>query len=120
LEEDDVPPSKLILGIPLYTRVWTETVKDGKTEVSSKAIGMDKAQQIIAEKKLKPRFSEETEQNYVEYKDKEGLHRIWLEDAESLKRRVEVAKSMKLAGIATWTRAFASDEAWETLREIVK
>lgn len=120
LEEDDVPPSKLILGIPLYTRVWTETVKDGKTEVSSKAIGMDKAQQIIAEKKLKPRFSEETEQNYVEYKDKEGLHRIWLEDAESLKRRVEVAKSMKLAGIATWTRTFASDEAWETLREIVK
>lgn len=120
LEEDDVPPSKLILGIPLYTRVWTETVKDGKTEVNSKAIGMDKAQQIIAEKKLKPRFSEETEQNYVEYKDKEGLHRIWLEDAESLKRRVEVAKSMKLAGIATWTRAFASDEAWETLREIVK
>ncbi|MDU0329080.1 MULTISPECIES: glycosyl hydrolase family 18 protein [Paenibacillus] len=120
LEEDDVPPSKLILGIPLYTRVWTETVKDGKTEVSSKAIGMDKVQQIIAEKKLKPRFSEETEQNYVEYKDKEGLHRIWLEDAESLKRRVEVAKSMKLAGIATWTRAFASDEAWETLREIVK
>ncbi|EES70995.1 SH3 domain protein [Paenibacillus sp. oral taxon 786 str. D14] len=120
LEEDDVPPSKLILGIPLYTRVWTETVKDGKTEIKSKAIGMDKAQQIIAEKKLKPRFSEETEQNYVEYKDKEGLHRIWLEDAESLKRRVEVAKSMKLAGIATWTRAFASDEAWETLREIVK
>ena len=120
LEEDDVPPSKLILGIPLYTRVWTETVKDGKTEVNSKAIGMDKAQQIIAEKKLKPRFSEDTEQNYVEYKDKEGLHRIWLEDAESLKRRVEVAKSMKLAGIATWTRAFASDEAWETLREIVK
>ncbi|EOS58782.1 glycosyl hydrolase family 18 protein [Paenibacillus barengoltzii] len=120
LEEDDVPPSKLILGIPLYTRVWTETVKDGKTEVNSKAIGMDKAQQIIAEKKLKPRFSEDTEQNYVEYKDKEGLHRIWLEDAESLKRRVELAKSMKLAGIATWTRAFASDEAWETLREIVK
>ncbi|CAM4492933.1 glycosyl hydrolase family 18 protein [Paenibacillus phoenicis] len=120
LEEDDVPPSKLILGIPLYTRVWTETVKDGITEIKSKAIGMDKAQQIIAEKKLKPRFSEETEQNYVEYKDKEGLQRIWLEDAESLKRRVEVAKSMKLAGIATWTRAFASDEAWETLREIEK
>lgn len=120
LEEDDVPPSKLILGIPLYTRVWTETVKDGKTEVKSKAIGMDKAQQIIAEKQLKPRFSEETEQNYVEYKDQEGLHRIWLEDAESLKRRVEVAKSMKLAGIATWTRAFASDEAWEVLREIEK
>lgn len=120
LEEDGVPPSKLILGIPLYTRIWTETEKDGKTEVSSKAIGMDKAQQIIAEKKLKPRFTEETGQNYVEYEDKEGRHRIWLEDTESLRRRVELAKSLKLAGIATWTRGFASDEAWETLRQIEK
>lgn len=24
IEEDDVPPEKLILGIPLYTRIWTE------------------------------------------------------------------------------------------------
>lgn len=120
LEEDGVPPSKLILGIPLYTRIWTETEKDGKTEVDSKAIGMDKAQQILAEKKLKPRFSEETGQNYVEYEDKEGLHRIWLEDAESLKRRVELAKSLKLGGIATWNRSFASDDAWETLRQVEK
>lgn len=120
LEEDGVPSSKLILGIPLYTRIWTETEKDGKTEVDSKAIGMDKAQQILAEKKLKPRFSEETEQNYVEYEDKEGLHRIWLEDAESLKRRVELAKSLKLGGIATWNRSFASDDAWETLRQVEK
>ncbi|WP_068783508.1 glycosyl hydrolase family 18 protein [Paenibacillus phocaensis] len=120
LEEDGVPPSKLILGIPLYTRVWTETEKDGKTEVKSKAIGMDKAQQIIAEKKLKPSFSEETGQNYVEYEDQEGRHRIWLEDTESLKRRVELAKSFKLGGIATWTRGFASDDAWETLRNIEK
>ncbi|WP_178021923.1 glycosyl hydrolase family 18 protein [uncultured Paenibacillus sp.] len=120
LEEDGVPPSKLILGIPLYTRIWTETEKDGKTEVNSKAIGMDKAQQIVAEKKLKPSLSEETGQNYVEYEDKEGRHRIWLEDTESLKRRVELAKSFKLAGIATWTRSFASDEAWETLQQIGK
>lgn len=118
LEEDGVSPDKLILGIPLYTRIWTETEKDGKTEVSSKAIGMEKAQEIIAEKKLKPRLSEETGQNYVEYSDKEGLHRIWLEDADSLARRVELAKSLKLAGIATWNRSFASDEAWETLRQI--
>ncbi|MNN74676.1 hypothetical protein D3C81_1909020 [compost metagenome] len=56
----------------------------------------------------------------MEYEDKEGRHRIWLEDAESLQRRVELAKSLKLAGIATWTRSFASDNAWETLRQIEK
>ncbi|RRJ61995.1 glycosyl hydrolase [Paenibacillus oralis] len=120
LQEDGVPPEKLILGVPLYTRIWTETEKDGKTEVSSKAIGMKRAQEIIAEKKLKPRLSEETGQNYVEYSDKEGLHRIWLEDATSLARRVELAKSLDLAGIAAWNRSFASDDAWDVLGEIIK
>ncbi|GIP12975.1 MULTISPECIES: glycosyl hydrolase family 18 protein [Paenibacillus] len=120
LQEDGVPPEKLILGVPLYTRIWTETEKDGKTEVSSKAIGMKRAQEIIAEKKLKPRLAEETGQNYVEYSDKEGLHRIWLEDATSLARRVELAKSLDLAGIAAWNRSFASDEAWDVLSGIIE
>lgn len=120
LQEDGVPPEKLILGVPLYTRIWTETEKDGKTEVSSKAIGMKRAQEIIAEKKLKPRLTEETGQNYVEYRDKEGLHRIWLEDATSLARRVELAKSLDLAGIGAWNRSFASNDAWDVLGEIIK
>ena len=118
LNEDGVPPEKMILGIPLYTRVWTEVKKDGEIKVSSKAIGMDRAKRIIEEKKLKPTLIEETGQNYVEYTDQDGRHRIWLEDAESLKRRVALAKSFKLAGIATWTRSFASNEAWSTLQQI--
>lgn len=120
LEEDNVSPDKLILAIPLYTRVWTETQKDGKTVVSSKAIGMKKAQDIIKDKKLKPKFMEETGQNYVEYSEDGALYRIWLEDKESLARRVELAKSLQLAGIATWTRSFASEDAWKVLSGITE
>lgn len=120
LEEDDVPPDQLILGIPLYTRVWTETEKEGQTKVKSKAIGMKKAQDIIKDKKLTPVLSEETGQNYVEYKEDGALNRIWLEDADSLTRRVELAKSLDLAGVATWTRGFASEQAWEVLKRITE
>ncbi|GAA0137310.1 hypothetical protein YSY43_41510 [Paenibacillus sp. YSY-4.3] len=120
IEEDDVPPGKLILGIPLYTRVWTETEEDGATKVKSKAIGMKKAQEIIKEKSLKPQLSEETGQNYVEYRENGALHRIWLEDKDSLARRVELAKSLQLGGVATWNRSFASSEAWDVLSKIAK
>lgn len=120
LEEDDVSPDQLILGIPLYTRVWTETVKDGEVKMKSKAIGMEKAQRLIREKKLKPSLSEETGQNYVEYRENDALNRIWLEDKTSLQRRVELAQSLGLAGVATWTRSFAADEAWEVLQQISK
>lgn len=121
IEEDDVPGDKLILGIPLYTRVWTETEKeDGTIEVSSKSIGMNKAQEIIKENKLKEQFSEDTGQNYVEYKEDGARKRIWLEDEKSLARRVELAKELDLAGIATWNRSFASANAWEVLQEITQ
>lgn len=119
LKEDDVPSDKLILGIPLYTRIWTETEVDGKVEVKSKSIGMTKAQEIIQEKKLKPKLAEETGQNYVEYKEDGAVKRIWLEDKHSLARRVELAKSLDLAGIATWNRSFASEEAWQVLKGIM-
>lgn len=120
LEEDDVPPDKLILGVPLYTRIWTETEVDGAVEVKSKSMGMTKIQELLAEKKLKPELSAETGQNYVEYEEEGARKRIWLEDEQSLTRRVELARSLNLAGIATWNRSFASAEAWKVLKQIAE
>lgn len=73
IEEDDVPPEKLILGIPLYTRIWTETQVDGKTKVSSKSVSMNAVEKIIKEKKLTPTFDKAAGQNYVEYKEDGAL-----------------------------------------------
>lgn len=73
IEEDDVPPEKLILGIPLYTRIWTEAQVDGKTKVSSKSVSMNAVEKIIKEKKLTPTFDKAAGQNYVEYKEDGAL-----------------------------------------------
>ncbi len=116
--EDKVPPEKLILGIPLYTRVWTEEVKDGKTKVSSKAVSMNKVAEIIRTKNLKPTYLENPQQNYVEYTEDNLLKKIWIEDEVSLKSRVELTQSLKLGGIASWTRSFANEQAWQVLKSI--
>ncbi|GGA50708.1 glycosyl hydrolase family 18 protein [Paenibacillus physcomitrellae] len=118
LTEDAVPPSKLILGVPLYTRVWTETTKDGKTKVSSKAIGMSKAQSIIQQYGLKPKMAADTGQNFVQYNEDGAVKKIWLEDEDSLSQRVALVKSLSLAGIASWTRSFGSADAWKVLGQV--
>ncbi|MFD0960529.1 glycosyl hydrolase family 18 protein [Paenibacillus chungangensis] len=118
LEEDGVPAQKLVLSMPLYTRVWTEQKDEqGKVKVSSKAIGMESVKAIVEEKDLKPVFDEVAGQNYVEYEEDGALKRIWLEDDVSMRARVDIVRKYDLAGVATWARSFQTPAIWSTIDE---
>jgi len=116
LDADKVPSSKLVLGIPFYTRQWTEETKNGKTTASSKTLSMEGAQAIIKEKKLTPVFAPEAGQNYVEYQENGKLMRIWLEDDTSMKARIALVNKYNLAGIATWRRGFEQPAMWNVMQ----
>ncbi|WP_141692520.1 glycosyl hydrolase family 18 protein [Paenibacillus pectinilyticus] len=117
LTTDKVPPSKLVLGVPFYTRQWTEETKNGKLTATSKTLTMSAAQAIINEKKLTPTFLADTGQNYVEYKDGDKLIRIWLEDEISIKARAALVAKYDLAGVASWRRGFELPASWQVLKD---
>lgn len=109
-----VPNEKLILGVPLYARLWQ--VKDSG-EVSSSALSMDKVQEWLDVHQLTPTYDEASGQNYAElYVDEEkSTYKIWLEDELSLRKRADLAAKYELAGIASWSRSFANELAWLAL-----
>ncbi|GGA11292.1 hypothetical protein GCM10008018_65570 [Paenibacillus marchantiophytorum] len=117
LNADKVPPSKLVLGVPFYTRQWTEETKNGKTTATSKTLTMEAAQTIIKDKKLTPTYLPEAGQNYVEYKEGDKLIRIWLEDETSMQARIDLVKKYDLAGVASWRRGFEQAPMWKVIQD---
>ena len=121
MKYDHVPASKLLVGVPFYTYVWTEeTTKDG-VKVSSRARSMEFVPNLIREKGLVPEFLEDTGQHYVEYQEGPNTKvRIWIEDAVSMKARAELVRKYDLAGIASWRRGFETPDIWETIRDVLE
>ncbi|QDS35894.1 glycosyl hydrolase family 18 protein [Brevibacillus brevis] len=120
---EEVPNEKLLLGVPFYTRLWTEAKQaDGTVKVSSKAYSMTKAQEWINERKLTPVMDEASGQHYVEYKDpKDGnVYKMWIEDVTSMKKRMEIVNKYDLAGAASWRRGFEVPEIWQAIDETLK
>ncbi|OIK13236.1 peptidoglycan hydrolase [Bacillus sp. MUM 116] len=114
----EVPNERLILGIPLYARLWKiDTKNDGTENITAKNLTMDHVKVWLKDKKLKPKYDEVSGQNYAEYynaKDK-TRYKIWIEDELSLKKRAELAAKYELAGVASWSRFFADQNAWVAL-----
>ena len=61
-----VPNEKLILGVPLYTRLWEEKETG---ELSSKALSMAEVKEWLAAHQVTPQYDEMSGQNYAEYYD---------------------------------------------------
>lgn len=116
-----IPAEKLVMAVPLYTRVWTETADGaGGISVSSKAIGMKDQEEVILGKDPVYVFDEKAGQMTVSYEEDGAMKRIWLEDEASMKARLQLIKKYDLAGLASWRRGFETENFWTLVRENMK
>jgi spore germination protein YaaH len=117
----EVPASKLLLGIPLYTREWVETKdKKGKVKVSSKTMAMASVDVRQDETSSTPKWLPNAGQNYLQFTEDDGTHKIWIEDDRSIALRMGLVEGKGLAGAAFWRRGFEKPEIWEQVTELTR
>lgn len=110
---ETTPANQVILGLPLYTRVWT-TKTDGS--VSSQAVAMKDQDALLAQNKAVAEWNEELGQSTASWKDAGGNKvEIWLENADSMAKKMEVYQSNQLAGVAFWKLGMEPASIWQTV-----
>ncbi|MDD2217431.1 MAG: glycosyl hydrolase family 18 protein [Eubacteriales bacterium] len=108
--DEGVPADKLLMGVPLYTRIWVMDASGKK--VSNTAATMPQVQKILSDKGLTPTYLSKVGQNYVEYPVPEGTAKIWIEDQTSITNRLEYVDKYGLAGTACWQYSQGSNDIW--------
>ncbi len=118
----EVPKEKLVSSIPFYSRLWyTETLADGSASVTSEAVTMDQAEQLLQENGASASYDESTGQQYAQWTDAQGrLCQIWLEDENSVAARAALVSEYDLGGIAAWVLGNQQDFVWETITENIQ
>lgn len=112
IDREEIESKKIILGIPLYTRLWIE--KDGK--VTSKIVNM-KAVNDVLPKDVTKNWNDELKQNYVEYTKDGATYKMWIEDEESIRAKVSLVSQYNLAGTAAWAKDRENKEIWTVIKE---
>jgi spore germination protein YaaH len=104
-----VPPSKLLLGLPLYGREWIETAS-GATAHS------------LAFKDLNRYLNDPASNRYwddlfrtTRFQLREGdtLRTAWFDDAHSLREKLKLVQHYHLRGYAAWRLGMEDPELWQ-------
>ena len=119
----EVPADQLVLGMPFYTRVWSETpIADGtesedaaSVELKCYSTSMREAQNLISINGAIPVWSDEAGQYYVEYMNSGVTYKISIEDATSLEEKLKVMQENNLAGGAFWKLGLEPSNVWDTI-----
>ena len=110
---EEVPAERVINAIPFYTRLWKTTGGN----VTSEAIGMDQAQQTIADNNVETYWDKTTSQNYGKYDIDNSTYQIWLEDAQSVAEKVKLVSKYDLAGVSAWKLGFENNGIWQVISD---
>ena len=105
--------SRLIVGLPFYTRVWYE-YEDGT--LGTEGFNMGDVEDIAWEHGLTFNWQQALGYDYAEYEEDGARVRLWYENAKSLEAKLQtISNSYDVAGIAAWRLGQETSDVWPIL-----
>jgi spore germination protein len=115
-----IPPQKISLGIPAYSGYWFTGAHsvNGVEKVSAHLaeISYEQVQALMSKYAIKLTWDPKTEVNYAIYEHAWLYQYLFVEDAESFKAKLALAKKYHLGGISVFRLGDEDPKIWEVVR----
>lgn len=121
-----VPASKIIVGIPFFTRYWyvneNEKIMDASNYKNfTGTISMQTLKQRMDERKYTKTWDEEKKQYVLRYVADNGLNlKTWMEDERSILEKIKYVVDNGFAGTANWELTQGYDGIMELFEKVYK
>ena len=114
LKTEEIESQKIILSIPLYTRLWTE---DSSGNVIKQSTVTIKNIETVIPYNVEKQWNDDLKQYYVEYQEGSYTKKMWIEDENSLKEKISLITKNNLGGVASWEKGMETDNFWTFLKQ---
>lgn len=112
----DIPKEKMVLCLPLYTRIWFENANG----ISSQTVGMDLSNEYVIKNDIDLVWDDNAKQYFGSKQIGNDLVSIWQEDAMSIREKASLVTKYDLAGVANWRLGFETPNVWNTIESAIK
>jgi spore germination protein YaaH len=101
-----IPVDKLIMGLPLYGRVWMD-------KKIPRALGYDGVQSIMTEKNAKTSYESDLGPNF-QYSENVVVS-VYYDDVRSLREKLLLYESRNVTAVAFWRIGLSPSELWSSV-----
>lgn len=114
----EIPPEKIMLGIPLYGRDWKLPWVEGTL---ARTISPVEAIRLAQQYGATIQYDEVGQSPFFHYQDENGQnHEVWFEDARSMQAKYNLLKDYQLRGASYWVLGNSFPQNWSVLQSNFK
>ena len=110
-----IPREKLYMGIPFYIREW-KLDQNGQL-VENRALYAGAVAERLQGKDVRSEWDSAYGQYRIEFEEDGYTYMFWLEDEQTVKARLNIAKQYRLHGVAAWRLGQETPGFWQAIIE---
>ena len=105
-----IPPEKILLGIPLYGYDWDTT-----TGPPAKVLRFPDAMAISGQQGVPVDHDQTLQGAHFSYTKDGHVHQAWFEDQSTLDAKLALVAQEHLAGVAAWRLGYEDPRVWQSI-----